>query len=62
MTNVCDTCLTAAYDYTLAPSDPSPSLQASICRILGADIEDHCCEETEYGTRCACACHEKGAL
>ena len=53
---VCDDCLTAAYDE--GASDVVT--RAQICTALGADIVDHTCEAIdEPTTRCDCSCHDR---
>ena len=52
MKNVCDECMTAAYDEGAEDEE----MQADICRSIGADIADHTCERLETNKACACAC------
>ncbi len=52
MKNVCDECMTAAYDEGAEDED----MQAEICRSMGADMADHTCERVETNKACACAC------
>lgn len=55
MQNVCDDCMTAAYDEGILDGEQ----QAQVCIDLGADIPDHLCESTdEPDIACACACHD----
>ncbi len=53
--NVCDSCLTAAYDEGASGRDD----QRILCMGMGADIADHLCdarEEPDLGP-CSCACN-----
>ena len=52
---VCDSCLTTAYDNGIR----GHAEQAEAMMLLGADIEDHNCDQVEardLGIKCACAC------
>ena len=54
---VCDDCLTVAYDNGIY--DPNAQERAMV--QLGAIMEDHLCvtvEEPKLGIRCDCSCHK----
>ena len=57
-TRICDSCQNAAYDETGGPGEET-ELYVEICLLLGADIPDHLCDETESdgNVRCDCPCH-----
>ena len=57
-TKVCDTCVNAAADEVGGPGEEM-ELYTEVCLMLGADIADHLCDETESdgGVRCDCPCH-----
>ena len=54
MPRVCDSCLDAAYDMGLEDRES----QVTIMVEMGADVEDHLCDEVETDgeIRCGCAC------
>ena len=55
---VCDSCLTTAYDNGIR----GRAEQAEAMMLLGADIEDHNCDQVEardLGIKCACACRRR---
>lgn len=55
---VCDSCLTAAHDMGL----PDRESQVAIMAEMGADVEDHLCDQIEdpsLGFQCLCACRRR---
>lgn len=59
--NVCDSCLTAAYDELgEMGGDTDLAMQRTVCLEMGADIADHLCDEIEEPDLgpCACACKQ----
>mgnify|MGYP001581377714 CR=1 FL=1 len=56
---VCDSCLTVAYDNG-SPGDRETA--ALVMVELGADLEDHLCDQVEardLGIKCTCACRRR---
>ena len=53
---VCDTCLDCAYD-----NDVEDESQADVMAMLGADLEDHLCDQVETAgeIKCGCACRSQ---
>ena len=49
---VCDSCLTVAYDHGVYGLED----QEEFMRMLGADVEDHLCDEVETDGEIKCGC------
>lgn len=57
-TRICDSCENAAYD-EIGGDGGEGGLYEEVCLLLGADLPDHLCDETETrgDVRCDCPGH-----